>query len=75
MGRRALDERAGGPVDGSIDAGLLLLEIITRPGETWTQEEIAIACGCSKGYIWLIEKTAMEKMRRRFLSLRAEGRI
>jgi hypothetical protein len=37
--------------DGSIDAGLLLLEAITPYGVTRTQEEIAAACGCSRSYI------------------------
>lgn len=31
-----------------------------------TQEEIAHVCGCSKGYIYHLEKSAMEKLRRAF---------
>jgi transcriptional regulator len=63
------------PPDGSIDAGLIVLGIVKPRGASYTQEEIAIACGCSRGYIWLLEKTAMEKMRKRFQRLREEGRI
>jgi len=63
------------PPDGSIDAGLIVLETVTPRGASWTQEEIAIACGCSRGYIWLLEKTAMQKIRKRFQRLREEGRI
>jgi len=61
--------------DGSIDAGLILLEKVTAPGQTWTQEEIAIACGCSRGYIWFLEKQALQKLRQHFHRLRSEGRV
>ncbi len=51
-------------LDGSIDAGLFILEAITPRGVTLTQEEIAYVCGCSKGYIWLLEKQALQKLRK-----------
>jgi len=51
------------PKDGSIDAGLLMLSLVTPRGVCLTQEEIAFVCGCSRGNIWLIEKQAMEKLR------------
>jgi hypothetical protein len=69
------DQAASLPPDGSIDAGLLVLEMITPYGETWTQEDIAQVCGCSRGYIWLLEKQARAKMRRRFQELRDRGDI
>lgn len=53
------------PADGSIDAGLMLLLAVTPPGFEWTQQDIATACGCTKGYIWLVEKEAMRKLRER----------
>jgi len=65
----------GIPADGTIDAGLYVLEKITPHGETWTQQDIADACGCSRGYIWLLEKQARAKMRRRFQELRDQGDI
>lgn len=52
--------------DGSIDAGLYILEKVTPRGVRLTQEEIAFVCGCSKGYIYLLEKQAREKLRREF---------
>lgn len=61
--------------DGSIDAGLVILDAVRAPGQRLTQEEIAHVCGCSRGYIWLLEKTAREKLQRRFSRLREEGRI
>lgn len=63
------------PADGTIDAGLLVLEMITPRGETWTQEDIAHVCGCSRGYIWLLEKQARAKMRQRLQELRENGDI
>ena len=53
------------PEDGSIDAGLLLLSLATERGERRTRAEIAEACGCSQALIYLIEKKAIEKLRRR----------
>lgn len=52
------------PPDGSIDAGLLILSRITPRGVHLTQEEIAFVCGCSRAYIYLLEKTAIDKLRR-----------
>ena len=49
--------------DGSIDAGLSLLASITPRGVCLTQQEIADACGCSRGYIYLLEKQAIKKIR------------
>jgi DNA-directed RNA polymerase specialized sigma subunit len=31
-----------------------------------TQQEIAYVCGCSVGYIYYLEKSAKEKLRREF---------
>jgi transcriptional regulator len=50
--------------DGSVDAGLFLLLAVTPRGVTWTQEEIATACGCSIQNIQYLERRAMEKIRR-----------
>jgi hypothetical protein len=50
--------------DGSIEAGLLLLSMVTPRGVELTQTEIAFVCGCSRGLIYLIEKAATRKLRR-----------
>lgn len=71
MSRQATDSAAATttttttamPPDGSIDAGLLLLNAVRAPGAVLTQQEIADACGCSRGYIYLLEKQALEKIR------------
>lgn len=52
--------------DGSIDAGLHLLEVARPPGRTYSAEEIAYVCGCSRSNIWLIERRALGKLRRQF---------
>lgn len=51
------------PPDGSVEAGLLLLSLVTPRGVCLTQEEIAFVCGCTRGNIWDIEKRAMRKLR------------
>ena len=45
-----------------IDAALAVLEIITPPGHTWSQREIAEICGVSHTYIYAIEKKAIAKL-------------
>ncbi len=50
-------------LDGSIDAGLFLLVLTSRPGLTLTREQIAFVCGCSPSYIQQIEQRAMQKLR------------
>ena len=53
--------------DGSIDAGLDLLCAVTPRGVVRTLDEIAHACGCSRGNIWLLEQSALKKLRRQFV--------
>jgi len=55
---------ATGLRDGSIDAGLHLLELTSRPGRSLTQQEIAFVCGCTASYITQIEGRAIQKLRR-----------
>jgi DNA-binding XRE family transcriptional regulator len=50
--------------DGSVDAGLAVLLAVTPRGVTYTQEEIAFVCGCSRANIYSIEKRAMQKLKR-----------
>jgi hypothetical protein len=50
------------PPDGSIDAGLFVLSLVTPRGVELTQGEIAFVCGCSKGLIYWIEKSAKRKL-------------
>jgi hypothetical protein len=52
--------------DGSIDAGLLMLELVD-PRREWTSEEIAFVCGCSVKNIQLAERRAMKKLRPAFV--------
>jgi len=60
--------------DGSIDAGLYLLSMMAEPGQQFTHTDISIACGCHRGYISLIEKAALRKLRRK-LSLESNQGI
>lgn len=48
----------------SIDLGLALLSLACKPGVPITQEDIAAWCGCSRGYIHLVEQAALRKLRR-----------
>ena len=61
--------------DGGVDSGLLVLLETRAPERELTQEEIAFVCGCSKGYIWNLEKRAMNKLRKEFEKLRHEGKL
>lgn len=47
--------------DGSIDAGLFVLERV-MPGKELSQSDIARVCGCSSNYIGTIERRAIKKM-------------
>ncbi len=51
--------------DGGIDAGLYLLSLVTPRGVELTQEEIAEVCGCSRALIYLIEKRAIKKLKKK----------
>lgn len=51
--------------DGSIEAGLHCLSMVSKPGQTFTQGEIAQACGCSRTLIYLTEQRALKKIRER----------
>lgn len=53
--------------DGSIDAGLLLLSLVTPRGVERTHREIAFVCGCNHQDIWHIEKRAKKKLKAEFL--------
>jgi len=64
-----VDEWLAEMEDGGIDAGLLLLELMLPRGIELSQADIAFVCGCSRGYIWLLEKTARQKLRRKFEQL------
>jgi hypothetical protein len=50
--------------DGSIEAGLWMLAMISHPNEEWTLEAIAEACGVSFQAIHQIEQKALSKMRK-----------
>jgi hypothetical protein len=50
--------------DGSIEAGLWCLMMISQPNEEWTLEAIAEACGVSFQAIHQIEQNALRKLRK-----------
>lgn len=52
--------------DGSVDAGLFVLDAVTPPGKTRSVDEIAFVCGCSRALIWQIENRAKKKLLRKF---------
>lgn len=47
-----------------IDLGLAVIAAVRRPGESLTLRDMAEICGCSKSAIWLIERAALNKLRR-----------
>jgi DNA-directed RNA polymerase sigma subunit (sigma70/sigma32) len=49
----------------SVDIGLAVLSAIRKPHETFSCEQIAGVCGCSKQFINQIERRALAKLRRR----------
>lgn len=59
--------------DGSVDAGLLLLELATPRGVERTQDEIAFVCGCSKQNIQGIEYRALKKIKAEFERRKSQG--
>lgn len=52
--------------DDRIDKGLDYLCSIQKPGETFTLEEIAEVCGCSRQNIHNIQASGMRKIRKQF---------
>jgi DNA-directed RNA polymerase sigma subunit (sigma70/sigma32) len=54
------------PVDGSVDAGLLMLSLCTPRGQTRSLREIAFVCGVKMQNIHYIEKVAIRKIRQEF---------
>lgn len=47
-----------------IDLGLAIARCHARPGERMTREVLAEFCGCTDSYIFLIEQTALRKLRK-----------
>lgn len=54
------------PTDGTVEAGLFLLNLTIPRGVELTQQEIADACGCSLQNIQAIEYRALKKIRVEF---------
>jgi hypothetical protein len=60
--------------DGSIDAGLLLLS--RHPmADSFTFEQIAYVCGCSKANIQRYESNGLKKLKAAFEKIGAENLI
>lgn len=49
----------------NIDLGLAVLSVLIKPGQTITRDIIAEVCGCNVYRIDKLEKTAVEKFKRR----------
>lgn len=49
----------------NIDLGLAVLSVLIKPGQIITREVIADVCGCNVYRIDKLEKTALEKFKRR----------
>lgn len=54
------------PKDGTIEAGLFVLEQLSYPGVEWELDEIAIACGTSRQHIFYFQEQAKKKIRLEF---------
>lgn len=50
--------------DGSIDAGLLVLDITRKVNREYTRQEIAEICGCTPQFIAYLELKALRKMKK-----------
>lgn len=61
--------------DGSVMAGLLMLEVVYPNGVELTLDEIAFVCGCSHERIRQIQKNAMEKIKIRLKKIFEERGI
>lgn len=48
----------------NIDIGLDVLCIVSKPGETLSDRDIAEVCECSRNYIYELEKKALRKLRK-----------
>lgn len=49
----------------NIDLGLAVLSVLIEPGQIITRDAIAEVCGCNVYRIDKLEKTALEKFKRR----------
>lgn len=49
--------------DGGLDAGLECLAAFAKPGQSFSHRQIAYVCGCSRGWIFLLEKQALQRIR------------
>ena len=63
---RAKNEKLSDLSDGSIDAGLFLLDLATERGNERTQGEIAYVCGCTLQNIQYYERSALKKIKAEF---------
>lgn len=52
--------------DGSIDAGLYLLDLVRDPDYKFSARELAEVCGCTQRNISYIEARALAKLRKAF---------
>lgn len=61
-----LQRKQGGTIrDGSIDAGLICLSAMQKPGQIFSCREIAFVCGVSHGFAYQTELRALRKLRER----------
>ncbi|HEY9282349.1 MAG TPA: hypothetical protein VIP46_02745 [Pyrinomonadaceae bacterium] len=51
--------------DGGIDAGLLVLSLyVAQTGRQFSYREIAFVCGWDRSSVYLLEKRAIDKLKR-----------
>lgn len=53
-----------------IDQNINILHALLKPGSELTQQEIAEVVGCTQGAVYLIERKAMRKLRKRLAGLK-----
>lgn len=63
------DDDCGLTKSERIDLGLALLELVAVPGVGLSSRHIAAWCNCSFQAIWLIEQSALKKVKERLVEL------
>ncbi len=53
-------------MNNEIDLGLSVCCAVKQEGQTLTQEDLAFICGCSRGLIYSIERSARKKIAKHY---------
>jgi len=70
---KAVEDKQELPPDGSIDAGLLMINLLFPDGCPYSYEEIGFICGCSRSNIWQYEQNGLKKIKRVFEKIGREN--